>query len=295
MLARNPDLIEIPDTTAPVSDHPCPSCGPSCRSPLNRQRKTLRVWNDGQGFISWRCARCDTTGWKKGTQRDLTAPSRQQPQQPPQSRESLARALWARSVPILGTPAETYLRSRQCFLDTPNIRFLHGDKHPPTMIGKFQSGAVHLTRLNADGLGKAGTANDKLMFGPVSGSPLVIRESSGSSGRIFRTGLIICEGIEDGLSIALATKPWPDIGVWVSGSASMLPKLLPLAKQVPVVYLAFDLDTAGINAYRKALELRPDIRSIRFPKQLDANTIIRQPDGVARLRDMILRRPTFHR
>ncbi len=287
MLARNPDLIDIPDATEPVSDHPCPSCGPSCRSPLNRQRKTLRVWNDGHGFISWRCARCDTTGWKKGTQRDLTAPSRQQPQQPPQSRESLARALWARSVSILGTPAETYLRSRQCFLDTPNIRFLHGDKHPPTMIGRFQSGAVHLTRLNADGTGKAGTANDKLMFGPVSGSPLIIRDLRTPDER----PLIICEGIEDGLSMALAT----NMAVWVSGSASMLPKLIPLATQITVVHLAFDLDTAGINAYRKALELRSDIRSIRFPKQLDANTIIRQPDGVARLKELVLRRPTFHR
>ncbi len=284
MLARNPDLIEIPDTAAPVSDHSCPLCGPQCRSPSNQKRKTLRVWNT-DGFVSWRCARCDVTGWKKGAQRDITAPSRQQPQQPPQSRESLARALWARSVSILGTPAETYLRSRQCFLDTPNIRFLHGDKHLPAMIGRFQSGAVHLTRLNADGTGKAGTDNDKLMFGPVSGSPLGIRG-------IPDKPLIICEGIEDGLSMALVV---PGYSVWVSGSASMLSKLLPLAKQVPVVHLAFDLDTAGINAYRKALELRPDIRSIRFPKQLDANTIIRQPEGTKRLRELILRRPTFHR
>ncbi len=62
---RSGDMIRIPDSHAPVSDHPCPNCGPDCRSPLNRKRKTLRVWNDGNGFISWRCARCDATGWKR--------------------------------------------------------------------------------------------------------------------------------------------------------------------------------------------------------------------------------------
>lgn len=250
---------------------------------MNRKRKTLRVWNDGQGFISWLCARCATTGWKKGTKTDHTAPSRQQPHRPPQSRESLARALWDKALPLKGSLAETYLRSRQCFLDAPCLRFLPAGKHRPAMIGRFISGAVHLTRLNADGTGKAGTGNDKMMFGPVSGSPMVIR----AAGR----KVIICEGIEDGLSIALAVT---NHAVWVAGSASMMPKLVGVsAGHQPV--MAFDLDKAGLSAYRKGLSYRPDLQSIRFPKQLDANTIIRHPDGVARLRDMVLRRPTFHR
>ncbi len=151
------------------------------------------------------------------------------------------------------------------------------------MIGRFVSGAVHLTRLNAEGTAKAGTGNDKLMFGPVSGSPMVIR-SAGSK-------LIICEGIEDGLSMAIAV---PRCAVWVAGSAAMMPKLIPGANGYQPI-MAFDLDKAGLSAYRKGLSYRPDLRSIRFPKQLDANVIIRQPDGVERLRDLISRRPTFHR
>ncbi len=276
--------LQVPDTAAPVSDHPCPQCGPDCRSPLNRRRKTLRVWNDGQGFISWRCARCDTTGWKKGTKNDYTAPSRQQPQQPPKPREELARLLWAKSLPLKGSPAEGYLRARQCFLDVACLRYLPPDQnHVQSMIGRFNSGAIHLTRLNADGTGKA-PGNAKLMFGPVSGSPMVIR-SSGSR-------LIICEGIEDGLSMAIAANK--SHAIWVAGSASMMPKLVPAVNGYEAI-MAFDLDKAGLNAYRKGLSYKPDLRSIRFPKQLDANTIIRQLDGVSRLRDIVLRRPTFHR
>lgn len=251
---------------------------------MNRRRKTLRVWNDGQGFVSWRCARCDAIGWKKGTRNDYTAPSRQQPQQPPHGREDLARELWTRSLPLKGSLAETYLRARECFLDTPSLRFLPAGKHPPAMIGRFISGAIHLTRLNDEGTGKAGRDNDKLMFGPVSGSPLVIR----SSGK----RLIICEGIEDGLSMAIAANK--SHAIWVAGSASMMPKLIPSVNGYEAI-MAFDLDKAGLNAYRKGLSYRPDLRSIRFPKQLDANTVIRQPDGVSRLRDIVLRRPTFHR
>jgi DNA primase len=188
-------------------------------------------------------------------------------------------------LPLKGSLAETYLRSRQCFLDTPNLRFLEGGKHPPAMIGRFSSGAVHLTRLNADGTGKAGTENDKLMFGRVASSPLVIGHAGPD------TPLIICEGIEDGLSMVLAT----GFLVWVAGSASMMPKLIPASTTHRTVYFALDLDKAGFRAYRRALELRTDIHSVRFPKQLDANAIIRQPEGTKRLRELVLRRPTFHR
>ncbi len=251
---------------------------------MNRKRKVLRVWNDGQGFTSWRCARCDTTGWKRDGEIHHDVSTRPTTIQPTKSREELAQRLWAKSLPLRGSLAETYLRARQCFLDTISLRFLPAERHPHAMIGRFTSGAVHLTRLNADGTGKAGTATDKLMFGPVSGSPIVIGSPHPD------TPLIICEGIEDGLSMALAT----EFSVWVAGSASMMPKLISDSRSRKVVYFAFDLDGAGVTAYRKALMQRSDIRSIRFPKQLDANTLI-QSNGMSYLRELVLRRPTFHR
>jgi hypothetical protein len=41
-----------------VTDAACPLCGPECRSPTNRVRKVLRIWNEGN-FITFNCERCD--------------------------------------------------------------------------------------------------------------------------------------------------------------------------------------------------------------------------------------------
>lgn len=58
---------------------------------------------------------------------------------------------------------------------------------------------VHLTRLQADGYGKAGTAADKIMIGRSIGMPIVLAPTNDT------LGLAVVEGIEDALSIFEAT------------------------------------------------------------------------------------------
>lgn len=81
--------------------------------------------------------------------------------------------------------------------------------------------AVHCTFLAPDGSGKAPVDKPKLMWPGVKGC--VIRIAKGASGRTpeeaaaagERDLVVICEGLEDGLSIAMAR---PDLRVWACGS-----------------------------------------------------------------------------
>jgi hypothetical protein len=34
-------------------DMACPLCGPFCKSPVNRRRKTLRIWRHDPDFATW--------------------------------------------------------------------------------------------------------------------------------------------------------------------------------------------------------------------------------------------------
>jgi hypothetical protein len=83
---------------------------------------------------------------------------------------------------------------------------------------------VHLTRLLPDGSGKA-TFEDpdeqaKIMIGHSAGSPIVLAAPNDA------LGLVITEGIEDGLSAHEAT----GLGAWAAGCAS---RLSALAAAVP--------------------------------------------------------------
>ncbi len=50
-------LRELNTGAAGIADVRCPLCGPSRKQPINRSRKVLRIWDDGD-FISYTCARC---------------------------------------------------------------------------------------------------------------------------------------------------------------------------------------------------------------------------------------------
>jgi hypothetical protein len=66
---------------------------------------------------------------------------------------------------------------------------------------------VHITRLRYDGLGKAGTGRDKFMVGRSIGTPIVL----GPPNDLL--GLVITEGIEDGLSVHDVT----GLETWAAG------------------------------------------------------------------------------
>jgi hypothetical protein len=163
--------------------------------------------------------------------------------------------LWSQGKPIAGTIVETYLRSVRGYggLLPGTLRFLPArGNHGPAMIAPFglpsepEPGwlaiaaddvmAVHITRLRADGLGKAGTGTDKIMIGRSLGSPIVLAPPNDL------LGMAITEGIEDALSVHEAT----GLGAWAAGSASRMPAIADaIPGYIESVTVVADDDAAG--------------------------------------------------
>jgi hypothetical protein len=189
--------------------------------------------------------------------------------------------LWSEREPIIGSIAETYLRSARGYGGPlpATLGFLPARRnHPPAMIAAFgmanevepglltihdqEFKGVHLTRLLPDGRGKAvfddPDESAKIMIGLSAGSPMVLAPPNDL------LGLAITEGIEDGLSVHQDT----GLGVWAAGSAVRMPGL---AKMLPT-YINFttiiaDDDIAG---RRFAKELAEGIRA----RGMEARAII---------------------
>lgn len=163
-----------------------------------------------------------------------------------------ARALWHRATPVQGTLADTYLRSRGLRLPIPNsIRFTSlrygkaGPEHPVLLAAitsvNGQVVGIQRTYLNATGTGKASVPKPKLSLGMVSGGAIRLAPSA--------RALIVCEGLEDGLTLQQELcQP-----VWVAAGASMLPAML-FPEDVRFVAIGGDADDAGRTSSRKAGE-----------------------------------------
>ncbi len=128
-----------------MTDAACPLCGPGCKTPSNCTRKVLRIWDDGGDFITFTCARCGESGYAKEEGSGRSEPRRRtepaKPAEPVPDKSGTARFLWERSRAAIGSPAEVYLRSRGCWVDSPNIRFLAPrEGHDPAMIARFGLG-----------------------------------------------------------------------------------------------------------------------------------------------------------
>jgi hypothetical protein len=253
-------------------DVACPLCGPVRHSPLNQRRPVLRVWRPGPGFASFYCARCDERGYVHDKSNAHPAPDRRAIERIKAEAAERERAtaaeriekaswLWSRGRPIVGTIAETYLRTARGYggLFPSTLRHLpprgvHGaamiaafgfpDEPEPSEL-QLDYGAlrgVHITRLAPDGSGKAGTGTDKIMVGAVRGAPIVLAPVNDGG------GLGITEGIEDGLTVSEAT----GVGVWVAGSAGFMPAL---AHRVPAYVESITIfahnDEAGQSGARK--------------------------------------------
>jgi hypothetical protein len=240
----------------PVADAPCPLCTVGCKAPSNRTRKVLRIWNEREGFATYKCQRCGESGYAHANNRpasrksaydeaaDVIAAFQQKPvtapvkQEPDKDRLKMLRSLWRRSVPARGTIVETYLRTRHCWVDSETVRFLpaRGD-HSPALIVPFgiptepepgvldiETADVHgiqLTKLKPDGSGKADVEEPKKMtLGQCVGYPIVLAPPSDMM------ALTIAEGVEDALSNHIISGR----GAWASGGADRMP---PLANRVP--------------------------------------------------------------
>ena len=245
---------------------PCPACGPKCHTAANRKKKTVGVWEDKKGGRRTWCIRC---GHKDRDRHH--APQARQPARPKQKDTSrTANWLWSQSQPLKGTLGERYLRDARG-LDLKSLpatmRFLEArGSHPASIVTAFglaegtepsdltlelRVTALHLTRLD-EHANKIG----KMMLGAVSGQPLCVAPTNDAC------GLSITEGIEDALSVHLAT----GLGAWAAGSATHMPKL---AQCVPTwvesITIVADSDQTGL---RNAKRLHDSLKELGFEVRL---------------------------
>jgi hypothetical protein len=160
--------------------------------------------------------------------------------------------LWLESGPAKGTLVAVYLRSRAIEVLPTCLRFHQRLRHPsarffPGLVapithaetGRKVRGILRVW-LRADGAGKCGSEPEKAMLGDCRGGAIRLAPLIGDS-------LIICEGLETGLSILQAV----GIPVWVALSTSGL-KCLVLPPEVRTLTIAADADAAGEHAARAA-------------------------------------------
>ena len=168
-------------------------------------------------------------------------------------REAQALRLWREAVPIAGTVAETYLRSRAITCDLPlTLRFAPTCWHPtakrfPALVALVEGAdafAAHRTFLRADGLGKADVEPAKAMLGGTQGGAVRLAEGPGP--------LVVAEGIETALSLASGLLRGPAT-IWAALSTSGL-RGLRLPAQAGRLTIATDGDDAGRAAGRALAE-----------------------------------------
>jgi DNA primase len=195
-----------------------------------------------------------------------------------------ARSIWARSVPAADTPAEVYVRSRGITMPLPhNVRFVmtHRWRDPetgetgrdyPAMACALQdrSGALvavqcvflqHGGRQKYERVRDDGTkAKAKLSFGAIVGA--AVRLNSTADCVAIPSEIIVCEGPEDGLSLA---QELPGRSIWVACGTAMMSRI-DLPSQVRTVTLAGDNNAAGRAAVAEAqaayLERAVEVRAM---------------------------------
>jgi DNA primase len=193
-----------------------------------------------------------------------------------------------RSVPVDGTIAEAYLRSRGILMPIPkSVRFVDKCRvtmHPrteyfPAMIGVVknihdQMIAVHRTFLTDDGSDKRSAYNGsaKVMLGKCMGS--AVRLSP------LKDRLYLAEGIETALSILQAR---PNACVWAALSCNGMGGL-NVPKTVREVIFCADNDTKNPSdaAYRQVAKLVksgvPRV-TVKFPPEgMDFNDVLQASD-----------------
>jgi hypothetical protein len=182
----------------------------------------------------------------------LDAPSPRKPKSPGGTPEAAAR-LFAASVPVEGSLAETYLLSRGITwpVSSAALRFhpkcWHRDEGQPrslprpALIAAVTDGAgvlqgVHRTWLAPDGQGKARVETQRRAMGHLLGNAVRLTPHDDI--------LVVGEGIETMLSLIEAM---PGLPVWAALSSGHLGALL-LPEGLQRLYIAIDRDPAGRGA-----------------------------------------------
>lgn len=192
-----------------------------------------------------------------------------------EERRQKGRGLWAKGVPIPGTPAEVYLAGRGIDLAelgrAPNVlRFNartwcaeRGGEHP-AMVALIQNQGrtigAHRTFLAPDGRGKARIKAAKKVLGATDGGLIPLWR--GASDKPLKEApegdtIAIAEGIEDALTVALACPEWRVVACINIGNMAKL----TLPPTILDVRLCFDRD--GENPACRAARERAIDRYMR--------------------------------
>lgn len=163
-------------------------------------------------------------------------------------REAQALGLWFDALPISGTIAETYLRTRGITCVLPDVLRFHpkcwhgpSGKRLPAMVARIEGCkrvAVHRIYLTPDGRSKALLIPNKMMLGATAGGAVRLVKADAP--------LVVAEGIETALSLASGLLRTPAT-VWAALSAPGMASLhLPVKPRRLTV--ATDGDDAGRGA-----------------------------------------------
>jgi Toprim domain len=270
---RNRSALTLAEAVRALGGEPLGRDGVLAPGPGHSLRdRSLRVWLDptsSDGFRVHSFAGDDPLKCRDHVRDKLGLSPRQRggPTAPPPSRVTDAAALddarqrekaqwwWAQTQPARGTLGEEYLAFRGLSQFPETLRYLRPrpPRYPyPTLVAAFAMpqetepgqlsvsrqdvDGIHLTFLRPDGRGKAGSGRDKIMIGPSMGKPIVLAPMNDN------LGLAITEGIEDALSIHLAT----GLGAWAAGCASRMPALAgTVPDYLDLITIAADGDASG--------------------------------------------------
>lgn len=188
-----------------------------------------------------------------------------------------ARALWEYGRAIHGTKGEGYLRARGITCALPDaLRWLPDAYHGPSgnycaaMIADVSfTGGVHRTFFTKKGQRLKKSA--KMMLGPCSGGAVCLSENKGP--------LVVCEGIETGLSLLSGLLSGPPHTVWAGLSTSGM-RGLSLPSKPGDLIIATDSDDngagedAGNALARTAYALGWVVSLLPAPSGLDWNDVL---------------------
>lgn len=168
------------------------------------------------------------------------------------ARVETARAIYAAAKPLPGTPAEAYLSLRGL---RPGAGWAplraallpyRGDGWHPTLVAPVRALSGQLTGIQRTYLTrtgrKIGEDNPKLSLGIVRGGAIRLGEPAGE--------LMLCEGLEDGLSLA---QELAGAAIWVAAGAGMMAAVC-VPDDVSSIVIAADNDEAGEAAAQRAAE-----------------------------------------
>ena len=170
-----------------------------------------------------------------------------------EKREQQALACWSEAQPIVGTPAEAYLRGRAITCELPaTLRYHPSCWHPearrlgagrlPAMLARVEGAAhfaIHRTYLRPGGSGKADVQPAKAMLGSTTGGAVCVTFAEEGP-------LVVAEGIETALSLASGLVAGPAT-IWAALSTSGMSTLnLPVKPHRLII--ATDGDTPGQEA-----------------------------------------------